>query len=87
MYIDYEQVTRVFASTYIFMFICSLNRQTQKHVQHMWRYVFGPLQLVTTNLEIFVFHCGAMGPNCAKNGSIHWWRRPCILVVRYERAI
>ena len=48
---------------------------------HIPRYVSGSLQLVTSNLNIFVFHCGAMGPKCAKIGSFRWWHRPRILVV------
>ena len=43
-----------------------LHQHTQKYVQHIARYVCGSLQLVTTNLNIFVFHCGAMGPNAQK---------------------
>ena len=45
------------------------------------RYVYGSLQLVTTNLDIFVFHRGVVGPKCAKIGTFPWWRGLCILVV------
>jgi len=74
-----ERPTRCMDSTISCHFF--VHWRTKNHVQHIPRIDYGSLQLVTTNLDILVFHSGAAGPKCANIVTFHWWRGPCILLV------